>query len=98
MHRHCLIRLHQIDKCTLGIPLNRGILHQRHLPVRVHKQTCIHELIREKGTISVLEERLQLQSSRGGINLVVQRFKNPGRDLFLLPPVKRIHRQPISRA
>ena len=62
-----------INVCALRPALNRGSRNDSEIAHGIHQQVDVHKLIWEKRIVGIVENRLQLVSASGGVNLVVNR-------------------------
>ncbi len=61
-----------IDESALLTVLNGDIGHDQLIGQRVHEQTYIDELLREKRVVLVVENRLEFGRAGGVIDLIIE--------------------------
>src|SRR5579862_172010 len=96
--RSALVGLDDIDKRSLRVALDCGGGDENCVVRGVHQQPGIDELIGKQRTIFIWKNGLEFESSRGCIDLVVQRQKGSGGELFLLPAIECVHDHALSLA
>src|SRR5437870_5222487 len=82
-----------VDEGLLSVVLNRVGGNQRHALQCSDQESRVHELVRKKGLVPVLENGAQLYGSRGGIDLVIKRQELARGDLRRLGAIVSIHSQ-----
>ena len=86
----CDIVLNHVDKRSLAILLNGRCRNQRHALQRIHQQTRVYELVREKRIILIVELRSPFHRAGRRINLVVERDQLAGGDFRLRRAIKGV--------
>ncbi len=80
----------------MRIALHRGGRHQDHAAFFLLQQSCVHELIREKLIVRIVEGGAQLYRAGGLIDLVVDGGQRAGCQLDLHVAIKGVHRQLLA--
>src|SRR5579864_58343 len=76
------IVINNIDERSLLPILDGNVRDHELIGQGIHQQPYIHELQRKKRIVFVIEYSLQLRRSRGGIDLVIEGHKHPGRQFL----------------
>ena len=77
---HLGIVVHHVNERALLAILNRHVGDHELIGQRIHQQPDVDELLREKRIVLVVEDRLELGSAGGVVDLVVERssaFRKP---------------------
>src|SRR5580658_10225602 len=97
-HRGGIVRLDYVDEGALRVSLNRGGGHQGDIMLRIHQQSCVHELHGKQAEVLIWKNRLQFYRARGLVNLIIQGQKRAGGQLGGLVPGEGIDRHFLAVA